>query len=520
MQKINLNLIPGGVRPVINVSQYDEGRQFQLAIFNGSASYDLTGKTVVIEVGKLDGNGVAYDHTDEVNNIPVVAVSGNVVTITTPKQMTAVSGQNNAELKISDSSETIGTLNFILDCEQSALSPETPLSDTQIPALEDLASQNAQKALDAVSHYPYIDNTTKNWFVWDVDTGAFVDTGVRAQGIDGQGGVSSVNSVLPDANGNVALSLTTNASGILPTANGGTGNADGYIRTGLKSGSTIGVGTTVEGADNEAQFSPQYTHIEGKDNKSYHNYQHISGLGNEIHSYCSAGFGMYADDYAPYGMGTGSLLVVGNGSSKSAPSNAFMVGKSGNAAIQGKLFKGDLVNGSSPTDGYPSAGNNIASVEVTRQIRKAAHAAGSYVYIIEDDQLYQVGSTALAINDTLTPGTNATAVNITDILSTLNSDIAAHTPGTSVSILSYDSTSNLYTCPSDGYIVVMGGKETDPIITVIVTKGTTNTNIYANSRTRYLRDCVFVRKGTTCYVAVNSGTGGGSGNTAEFIPLS
>lgn len=454
MQKVNLNLIPGGVRPVINVSQYDEGRQFQLAIFNGSASYDLTGKTVVIEVGKLDGNGVAYDDTDEVNNIPVVAISGNIVTITTPKQMTAVAGQNNAELKISDSSAVVGTLNFILDCEQSALSPDTPLSDTQIPALEDLASQNAQKALDAVAHYPYIDPTTKDWFVWDVDTGAFVDTGVRAQGIDGQGGVASVNSVLPDIDGNVALSLTTNALGILPTANGGTGNADGYIRTGLKSGSTIGVGTTVEGADNEAQFSPQYTHIEGKDNVSYHNYQHINGLGNVTNSYCSTAIGKYGNDNSVFQMGTGSLFVVGNGTSKAAPSIAFIVGSNGNAALQGHLFKGNIVSGGLPTDGYPSAGNNIASVEATRQIRKAAHAAGSYVYIIEDDQLYQVGSTALAINDTLTPGTNATAVNITDKLSTLTSDLAS-LDSADIRIKSYTGTSQINISASSGYKITL-----------------------------------------------------------------
>ena len=424
MQKVNLNLIPGGVRPVINVSQYDEGRQFQLAIFNGSASYDLTGKTVVIEVGKLDGNGVAYDDTDEVNNIPVVAISGNIVTITTPKQMTAVAGQNNAELKISDSSAVIGTLNFILDCEQSALSPDTPISDTQIPALEDLASQNAQKALDAVSHYPYIDNTTKNWMVWDVDTGAFVDTGVRAQGIDGQGGVASVNSVLPDIDGNVALLLASSFSDILPTARGGTGNGDGYIRTGLKAGSTIGVGSTVEGADNEAQFSPQYTHIEGKDNVSYHNYQHINGLGNVINSYCSTAIGKYGNDSSIFHMGTGSLFVVGNGTSKAAPSNAFIVGANGNAALQGYLFKGDISNGTLPTDGYPSAGNNLTgNIEPVRTMHNA-HAANSYLYVVEDDQLYQVGSTALAINDTLTPGTNATAVKVTDILGQLNSDIA------------------------------------------------------------------------------------------------
>ena len=440
MQKVNLNLIPGGVRPVINVSQYDEGRQFQLAIYNGSASYDLTGKTVIIEVGKRDGNGCAYGVSDLVNNIPVVAVTGNVVTITTPKQMTAVSGDNSAELKISDSSAEIGTLNFVLECEQSALSPETPISDTDIPALEDLASQNAQKALDAVAHYPYIDPTTKDWFVWDVETGAFVDTGVRAQGIDGQGGVASVNSVLPDVDGNVALLLASSFSDILPTAHGGTGNADGYIRTGIKTGSSFGVGSTVEGVNNESYNNSQYTNVEGADNKSYHNYQHINGLGNELYSYASTGVGQYGNDYGiDSNLGGNSLFVVGNGTSKSNPGNAFIVGKNGNISVQGKIFKGNTVNGVGVSDGYPSAGNNLSSVERTRTMRNSSHSAGSYVYIVEDDQLYQVGATAIPINGDLTPGTNATAVKITDILSALNSDIAVQTL-TFSNYVTYDTT--------------------------------------------------------------------------------
>ena len=198
MQKVNLNLIPGGVRPVVNVSQYDEGRQFQLAIFQGSASYDLTGKTVTIEVGKTDGNGCAYGVTDLVNGVPVVAVAGNLVTITTPRQMTACSGENIAELKIAASGNELGTLNFVLLCEQSALSPDTPISETEIPAI-------VAAAEEAASHYPYIDDTTKNWYVWDVEQGAFVDTGVRAEGIDGQGSVQTVNNVVPDVDGNVSL---------------------------------------------------------------------------------------------------------------------------------------------------------------------------------------------------------------------------------------------------------------------------------------------------------------------------
>ena len=38
MQTIKLNLIPGSVMPVVNVSQYDVNRQFALSVYEGAAS--------------------------------------------------------------------------------------------------------------------------------------------------------------------------------------------------------------------------------------------------------------------------------------------------------------------------------------------------------------------------------------------------------------------------------------------------------------------------------------------------
>lgn len=139
MQSVNLNLIPGAVMPVVNVSQYDVGRQFKLNIFEGAASYSLTGKDVQIRGTKPDGNGFAYDSTDG-----AISVSGNVVTVTTLQQMTAVGGQTMVELRITSGSTVLGTLNFVLDVEHSALSDDTPISDTDIPAIE----RDMQAAVD------------------------------------------------------------------------------------------------------------------------------------------------------------------------------------------------------------------------------------------------------------------------------------------------------------------------------------------------------------------------------------
>lgn len=417
MQKVNLNLIPGGVRPVVNVSQYDEGRQFQLAVFNGSASYDLTGKTVMIEVGKNDGNGCAYGVTDLVNTVPVVAVSGNIVTITTPVQMTACAGENIAELKIAESGNEIGTLNFILSCEQAALSPDTPISDTEIPALIDEAETNAQRAEDAVSHYPKIDDTTKDWLVWDAEQSDWVDTGVRAQGIDGQGGVSSVNNVLPDSSGNVALSLSSNASGILPTANGGTGNADGYIRTGQKANTTVGNKATIEGGNNTA--SGQYSHAEGSNCEATSTYSHAEGYAAKASGYCSHAEGnstlaaysyQHACGHNNYN-DSGLLFMIGNGTS-SVRNNAMGVRENGIVEIN-------------RNDGLVSGSNLSNDVEMSTRCT-STHAAGSYVYVVSEDQLYHVGSTAIQAQETISTN-NASVVTIADELTALNQHLADQT---------------------------------------------------------------------------------------------
>lgn len=147
MQIINLNLVPGGVMPVVNVSERDLGRVFQIALFEGSVAYDLTGKSIIIQGTKTDGNGFAYDETELVNGEYAITKSGNVVTIRTPIQMTAAPGQTLTELRITDANANhVGTLNFYIDVEPSALADDTPTSQTDIPAWEHAAKEYAEAA--------------------------------------------------------------------------------------------------------------------------------------------------------------------------------------------------------------------------------------------------------------------------------------------------------------------------------------------------------------------------------------
>lgn len=176
MQTINLNLIPGSVLPVVNVSQYDEGRQFAIAVYDGAAAYSLAGKTVQIQGLKADGHGFMYGQSDTVHGNAVVSVSTNVVTITTPKQMTAAEGNARVELRIKDSSDNVvHTLNFILCVELSALPDNAEMSASEYSYVQHLIDVAEGLSINV----PYI-GANGNWWIWDAVTEQYVDSGVDA----------------------------------------------------------------------------------------------------------------------------------------------------------------------------------------------------------------------------------------------------------------------------------------------------------------------------------------------------
>ena len=129
MESININLIPGEAFPVCHASQFDKGRQIRLNLYDGYAIYTLSGtETLVLDVKKPDTCIV----TVEVTN-----TSQSHVIITTTEQMCACPGDNICELKITNGTTEIGTLNFIMQVE------EDPLNNgvTSQSAIHDLQTQ-------------------------------------------------------------------------------------------------------------------------------------------------------------------------------------------------------------------------------------------------------------------------------------------------------------------------------------------------------------------------------------------
>ena len=146
-QEINLNLIPGGVPPMVNVSQYDKGsRMLKLQLYLGTDEYQIPeGAMACIQGTKLDGTGFLY----------VCEYSGNTITADVTDQMTVVPGKVKCEAFLQEETEKrIGTANFVIVVEKATLQDDDHISETEIPligtigeaALKAMASEKAAKA--------------------------------------------------------------------------------------------------------------------------------------------------------------------------------------------------------------------------------------------------------------------------------------------------------------------------------------------------------------------------------------
>lgn len=141
-QEYNINLIPRDVPVVVNASQYDKtSRTIKFHIYNGTSLFSIpTDATISVRGTKPDKTGFAYN----------CSFGSTSAWFSIQQQMTVLSGKVPCELRIARGSKLIGTANFILDVEKSALADDTIISETDIPLLEE-AVEAADRAEAAAS---------------------------------------------------------------------------------------------------------------------------------------------------------------------------------------------------------------------------------------------------------------------------------------------------------------------------------------------------------------------------------
>lgn len=140
-QKVELNIMPGWIPPILHASQYDSGsRTLQFDIFDGNSEYTIdSGATVSIVGTKADNKGFSYSAT----------FKGSVVSCVVDKQMTAFPGDVKCEVRIAGANGVVlGTANFILRVERSALDNNTDLSASELATVEQAISAAEKLELD------------------------------------------------------------------------------------------------------------------------------------------------------------------------------------------------------------------------------------------------------------------------------------------------------------------------------------------------------------------------------------
>lgn len=126
---LDLNLIPMGVMPRLNVSQYDHGQNVECGLYEGTVPYSIpNGTTAVVQGTKADNTGFEYPCT----------ISNNEVMFKIADQMTVFAGDVTCEVVLLNGEDRIGTINFLLRVEPTALKDDVVISDTDLPLLQQI----------------------------------------------------------------------------------------------------------------------------------------------------------------------------------------------------------------------------------------------------------------------------------------------------------------------------------------------------------------------------------------------
>ena len=121
-----LDVTPGGVPLVINLSQYDSDFTLIFDLYSTTGTFTIeSGTTVTIRGTKRDGNGYSVN----------ASLSGTAVTVTGDQQITAIDGINTFELSLWKGSNQLNTANFYVNVERAALDNDTIVSNSVLREL-------------------------------------------------------------------------------------------------------------------------------------------------------------------------------------------------------------------------------------------------------------------------------------------------------------------------------------------------------------------------------------------------
>lgn len=144
-QVFQLNLIPEGKEPIAKASQYDDGRVIQYVIYQGATVYDPpTGTTIEVHGMKADNKAFIYDAEN------IVKLEGNVITLITNKQITAVPGDTVIQFKLMNGGVELATLNTVLRVQPDPAAVGD-ISESELPTIVTRATEQMVRAEQAAT---------------------------------------------------------------------------------------------------------------------------------------------------------------------------------------------------------------------------------------------------------------------------------------------------------------------------------------------------------------------------------
>ena len=169
-QNYKLNLIPFGVPVIVKASQYDkESRTINFTIYNGNVLFEIpSGSDVVVLGTKRDNTGFEY----------ACSYDGSTVSFDIKDQMTVFPGEYQAEIRISNNGEILGTANFSFFIERSALTDDTIISETELPLIEEAIQKAEEIEQLLVEKMDYVSNPTDGNILITDENGQAVDSGL------------------------------------------------------------------------------------------------------------------------------------------------------------------------------------------------------------------------------------------------------------------------------------------------------------------------------------------------------
>lgn len=165
-QKIVLDVTPGGIIPVVHVSQHDVNRCIVLRLFDGNNYASLpNGAAASIEGTKPSKKAFQYDATIQ---------DGHDVVVYTQHQMTIEEGTVECKIKITGNGGVIiGTSLFFMEVEQAGIIDSADVSETVLPVYMEAGRQymlgaeawsiGTKNGVPVGSDQPQYHNSAKYW---------------------------------------------------------------------------------------------------------------------------------------------------------------------------------------------------------------------------------------------------------------------------------------------------------------------------------------------------------------------